>query len=199
MPEETATETPNATQQTSNAQTSDSAASAAKPNGAQAAPSNDKTLVDGGGGADTRQTPPPTWPEDWRPRLAGNDAEALKTLNRFKGPEGIWKSYQALRQRVDTGEFKRARPDPKDEKAYGEWKAETGIPEKPEQYLEKFPEHLREVREDHKDVVNKYLELAHKADATPEEAAKGLDFYWQVLQSQEEQRYEQDKQHRAQA
>jgi hypothetical protein len=194
MAGETQTETPNAAPQTSNVQTSDNVAAAAKPNGAE-----DKTLVDGGGGPDTHQAPPPTWPEDWRQRFAGSDAEALKTLNRFKDPANIWKSYQGLRQRVDTGEFKRARPDPKDEKAYGEWKAEAGIPEKPEGYLEKLPENLRDVPEDHKDVVNRLLEIAHKSDMTPDETAKGLDIYWQVFQAQEDQRHEQDKQHRLQA
>lgn len=198
MAEATATETPNETPQTSSAPTKGDA-TAGKPNGAAAAPSDDKTLVDGGGNPDTHQAPPPTWPENWRELMADGDPEALKTLNRWAKPPNIWKSYSALRQRHDSGEFKRSRPDPTDEKAYGEWKAESKIPEKPEGYLQLFPEHLREVREDHKDVVNKYLELAHKADATPDEAAKGLEFYWQILQAEEDQRFEQDKQHRVQA
>src|SRR3990167_10392063 len=76
----------------------------AKPNGdAAAKPVGDITQSDDDGAA-----PPATWPDDWRGRFAGKDADALKRLNRFQSPEGVYKSWRSLEQRLSAGEIKSA-------------------------------------------------------------------------------------------
>jgi hypothetical protein len=176
----------------------------AEPSGADtsAAPDAgaDKSLADGGGKSDPADQPvPATWPEDWRQRFAGSDETALKTLNRWKDPGNIWKSYQALRQQVDSGELRKARPGADNEKALADWRAEMGVPEKPEGYREGLPDALKNIPEADKPIVDHYLQIAHKSDATPDEVARGLDAYYQIQEQQGEALREQDRKHRTEA
>ncbi len=202
MAEETATpepETPTETPEASSEPTTPSDPPAAEPGAAEAAPTENQSLADGGGGDDVEQPVPATWPEDWRQRWAGSDEKALQYLNRYKSPDNVFKALQALRAKMDSGEFARSKPDATDEKAYGEWKTENGIPEAPEGYLESLPEDLRDIPEEDKANVDRYLKIAHANDATPDEVARGLEAYYQIQEQQAEERLEADKRYRAQS
>ena len=104
--------------------------SGAKPNGdAAVKPIGDITESGEEGAA-----PPATWPDDWRGRLAGKDADALKRLNRFQSPEGVYKSWRSLEQRLSAGEIKSALPKDASDEQVAEWRKENGLPEKPDGY-----------------------------------------------------------------
>lgn len=168
------------------------------PNGA------DQTLGDGGGGDDLPQGVPATWPEDWRQRFAGSDEDALKTLNRFKDPSNVFKSYKALRARVDGGEFRKARPsleglsEEKATEAMAAWRAEAGVPETAEAYYENLPEGV-EVRDADKPYLDNYFSKMHARGISIEDAQEGLKAYYEGLVEAEETQHEKDGLHRQEA
>lgn len=139
---------------------------------------------------------PPAWREDWRQAFAGKNDEALKTLNRFKTPEGVWKAYESLRQKVSSGEYTRTKPQTEDADALKAWRAEIGLPETPEGYLDKLPDGLEIPGED-QPLVDKYLERMHAEGASPKHVHDGLAWYYETQQALVEERAEADKEFRA--
>lgn len=169
-------------------------AAPAKPD---SAPPPDKSLGLGGGKPDpVDQVVPADWPEDWREKYAGGDETDLKSLRRYKDPANVWKAYKALRSRMDAGEFQRVRPEGDDEKALAEWRTEREIPADAKGYFEGLPEGLV-IDDADKPIIERYAELAHKSDATPQEFARGLEHYYALKQEQAETQANEDKDKRA--
>jgi hypothetical protein len=132
----------------------------------------------------------PYWAEDWRQTLAGKDENALKFLNRYKDPSGLWKAHKALRTRMDSGDLRPKMPDTEDEAALAEWRQEMGIPETFEGYYEDLPEGM-EVSEFDKPLVDDYFTRMHKMGVDKAGAHEGLktlfDAQAQVLQARAEE------------
>lgn len=138
-----------------------------------------------------------TWPEDWRQRFAGKNDDNLKTLNRFKSPEGLYKSYESLRQRMSSGEFTRTKPDTEDADAMKAWREEAGVPETPEGYMEKLGE--LEVPPEDQPHIDKYLERMHAEGASPKHVQDGLDWYYETQRQLADERATADKQYHVQS
>lgn len=139
------------------------------------------------------EPPPPEWREDWRQAFAGKNDDDLKALNRYKAPDGVWKSYKALRAKFDSGEFTRVRPENANDEQLAEWRKETGVPEKPENYYDGLPEEVK-IDEDDKPFIDALFKEMHAADATPEIVRKGLETYYRTQALAIEQQTEADKQ-----
>lgn len=154
----------------------------------------EKPLAGGGGQPDGEQIVPADWPEPWRQLMAGKDETDLKTLNRFKNPATLWRSYKSLRQRVDGGEFLPRRPDTDDEEALKEWRSEVGVPETAEGYIEKLGDVT--IREEDKDYVDGYLASMHASGASPDVVAAGIKSYYAIEEKRAEEQAEQDRQFR---
>tara|TARA_R110000868_G_scaffold142759_8_gene360220 strand:- start:625 stop:1608 length:984 start_codon:yes stop_codon:yes gene_type:complete len=105
---------------------------------------------------------------NWRQALAGEDADALKTLERMQHPKDVFKSYSELRTKLSKGELKSSSPFP--EKGTDEqkaaWRAEQGIPTKPEEYQVKAPQGVV-FGEDDKPYIDGFLKHAHSKNMTP--------------------------------
>jgi len=135
----------------------------------------DDTVV-GAGGQDTVKGAAGgdqvTWPSDWRQRLAADNPDALKTLERFAEPSAMWKSYEAIRQRMSSGELKAHIPFPDKGTAEEQtaWRKDQGVPDKPEAYDTKLDGGLV-IGEDDKPMVDKFLAFAH-SNHTPNAAVK---------------------------
>jgi len=115
----------------------------------------------------------PYWAEDWRQTLAGKDDTALKFLNRYKDPSGLWKAHKALRTRMDSGDLRPSMPDSEDATALADWRKEVGIPETFEGYYESLPEGV-EVSEFDKPLVDDYFQRMHKMGVDVAGANEGL-------------------------
>ena len=139
-----------------------------------------------------------TWPEDWRTRFAGSDEADLKTLNRYKTPDGVWKGLKSLRQKMSGGEYARTKPQTDDPEILKAWRAEVGVPETPEGYLENLPEGLAVPPED-QPLVDLYVEEMHAEGVPPPHVHKGLAWYYKAQERMAEERAEADKTHRARA
>lgn len=131
-------------------------------------------------GAEPKTTAPATWPDDWRQKLGGEDEKTLKRLARFDSPGAVWKSYQALEQKLSSGEVKRAAPaaDAKPEEVAA-WRKENGIPETVDGYLEKLPNGLV-IGEADKELVKVFMADMHGQNAAPAVVHAALQSYYKV-------------------
>lgn len=118
------------------------------------------------------------WPTGWR-ELVSKDPKHQKTLERFAAPTDIWNSYEALRQRLSSGELKAVNPFPAkgtpEEQAA--WRTENNIPAAPEKYELKFADGLV-VGEADKPIVDSFLKAAHAANMPPELATTAVGWYF---------------------
>lgn len=156
-----------------------------------------KSLAEGGGGDDKPQVVPATWPDTWREILSAGDQKFLQRLTRFNSPGNFAKSWLAAQQKISSGELIKAKPDGKNEEALNEWRAEAGIPAKPEGYLENVPNGLV-IGENDKPLVGAFLADMHTADAPPEFVHKALSWYYANQEKMLEERFNGDRTHRQQ-
>src|SRR3990167_3325167 len=168
-----------------------------------AAPVADKPLALGGGGEDKPVTTPADWPENWPDVMAGGDAKLAAQYRRYHSPAAIGKAFVSLRQRMDSGELARARPegdpdDPAVKQALTEWRATAGIPEKPDGYLDKVPDGIV-FGENDKPMLDGFLKDMHSKDVPPPYVHEALRWYKANEEKVINDRAVADKQHRATA
>lgn len=78
-----------------------------------------------------------TWPDTWRDDMAkglDDQAKASELLKRYDSPAAIAKALVAAQQRIRSGEYRRNAPASDDPKAIEEWRRESGMGVKPEDY-----------------------------------------------------------------
>jgi len=144
------------------------------------------------------QAIPANWPGNWREIMAGGDAKALQRLNRYASPANVWKALQASGAKISSGELLRAKPDGTDEQALNEWRAQAGVPEKPEGYLEKLPDGLV-IGEQDQGLVDSFIADMHAADTPPALVHKALSWYYGNQEKMTQQLDAADKQNKATA
>jgi len=122
---------------------------------------------------------------DWRARMAGNDAEALKRLARFPDETALFKSYRALEARLSSGDLKKALPDGATAEEVATWRKENGIPENEAGYVEKLalPNGLV-LGEADKPIVAEFAKAALESNVDPK-AFNGLVAKYYAIQDQQ--------------
>ena len=135
---------------------------------------------------------PTNWPENWRDIAAGGDPKMLSMLNRYASPANVAKALASIRSKMDAGEMVRTKPDGEDADALNEWRAQAGIPETPEGYLEKLPDGLV-VGEEDRAIVDTFVKSMHESDAPPEYVHKALGWYYGHMEEVQAQRAEGDR------
>lgn len=138
----------------------------------------DQVTADKGDPAAAPSEPQGYWPDDWRAKLSP-DGKHAKTLDRFASPNAVFDSYQALRQKVDSGELKAVSPYPNEGKPEDQaaWRKAHGVPEKAEEYSLKFSDGLV-IGDADKPFVDGFLQAAHASNATPEQVNGILHWYY---------------------
>src|SRR3990167_4810505 len=167
------------------------------------APVADKPLALGGGGEDKPVTAPVNFPENWADIMAGGDPKAAAYYRRYNSPAAVGKALLAMRQKMDTGEIARAKPegdpdDPTYKQAISEWRAQAGIPEKPDGYLDKVPDGIV-FGENDKPMLDGFLKDMHAKDVPPPYVHEALRWYKANEEKVINDRAVADKQHRATA
>lgn len=150
-----------------------------------------------GGGESEGQTKPDGdgyWPGDWREKLSA-DGKHNKTLERFASPGAVFESYLALRQKLDSGEYKSAAtyPDKGTDEEKTAWRKANGIPEKASDYTTAFEDGLT-ISEEDQPVVDGFLEAAHSINATPGQVNALLGWYYKNQEEMVDKRAEADTQ-----
>lgn len=126
----------------------------------------------------TTPEPQGDWPADWRAKLSP-DGKHAKTLDRFASPNAVFDSYQALRQKLDSGEIKAVSPYPAEGKPEEQaaWRKANNLPEKPEDYKLKFADGLV-IGDADKPIIDGFLQAAHASNATPDQVNGILHWYY---------------------
>lgn len=158
--------------------------------------SENVTLADNPGDDTPASSEPSSWREDWREALAGGDEEFLKTINRYSSPENFAKGFKNQQKKISSGDLRRVMPDTDDEDALKAWRAEVGLPESPEGYLDGIEV---EIGDGERPMVEEYLAKMHAAGADKKAVADGLNWYFEAQEKALEQQIEADKQARAEA
>ena len=83
---------------------------------------------------DDKAATPADWPDDWRQKMAANDAKMLKRLERYNSPLDMFNAYRAMEQRLSSGEYKKALPANPTPEEVAEFRKSNGVPDKPEDY-----------------------------------------------------------------
>lgn len=109
--------------------------------------------------------PPKSWYDanTWRKEMAGGDEKIAKRLERFADPNKVLQSYLAAEQKITSGEYKRAaKPQNATPEQLSQWRAESGIPEKPEGYEIKIDEKLFMDADADKEFIDNFYKGAHE-------------------------------------
>lgn len=135
---------------------------------------------------------PADWPDDWREKLSAGNEKLAKRLARFSSPEALLKSWQSLEQKLSSGEFKRQLAADASDEEKAAWRAENGIPDKPEGYeLPTIKGH--EWSDVDKTIANGFLADLHAADAPAPVAQAALTWYAKFQQQRAEAMADQDR------
>lgn len=149
-----------------------------------------KTLADGGAGAAAdgagaaKQDAAATT-ADWRDRMAGDDKDFRKRLERFADEGKFAQSYRSLEGKLSSGEFKKALPENASAEELTTWRKENGIPDKPEGYLEKLalPNGMV-VGEEDKPIVAAFAEMALSKNWSPSQLNDAVAWHYQMQDKQ---------------
>ena len=132
------------------------------------------------------------WGDDWRQKLAGGDVEELKRLERFQGPENVYRSYRELESRMSRGELKPVLPKDATAEEQARWRTEAGIPARPEDYKIPLPEGRKPPAED--DVfLNSFKKSAHDANYTQAQVDNAVRSFYAEVDRQEQAMSEAEK------
>ena len=125
-----------------------------------------KTTIEGDGD-EVVVTAPGDWPEDWRDKMAGDDAEFRKRLDRFASPIEVagWgkQAEKSWKQGADPEAFPTEGTD--EEKTA--WREKAGIPLEAARYHDSLPETLT-IGDNDKVVYDKYFDFAHGKNLPPD-------------------------------
>lgn len=143
---------------------------------------------------------PADWPQDWRAKVAGEDAKELARLQRMGSPADLWKSYRALEAKLadKSGKPALAPPEGATPEQAAAWRKEMGLPEKPEAYTPALGNGLV-VGEEDKPLLEGFKQAAYDANMTPDQFNKALNWYYTQLDQTRTQQSENDALHRREA
>lgn len=115
---------------------------------------------------------------DWRQTLAGDNKDALPTLERFQEPRALLDSYLSLKSKISTGELKALTPYPDKgtDEQKAAWRTEQGLPATPKEYKVELPAGMV-VGEADQPFVDGFLEFAHGRNMAPQAVSAALTFW----------------------
>lgn len=135
--------------------------------------------------------PKSDWSDDWRTKLAGEKPD--KQLDRFSSPKDVYTAWKALQTRLSSGELKSALPKDAKPEEVAKWRAENGVPEKPDGY--KLPDGLV-VGDADKPHIEGFMAKMHAKNAPPEVVAEGVAYYYEMQEKATAQIAEADVTHK---
>lgn len=138
------------------------------------------------------QNPPQSpWGDNWREEMAGGDDDVAKAISRYGSPKGVARALREAQATISSG-LKRAKPDPKDEKAMAEWRKAEGIPDDPTGY--KLPEAVQKrLTDEDKPILSSFTEFAHAKGARPDVVDIASEWYIEMAEAAQAKQAEEDK------
>lgn len=137
------------------------------------------------------QTPEHVWPDDWRTKIAGDDAKTLKRLERYATPKEVAFALASVQERINAGELRSVLPKDAKPEQLAQYRTENGIPETADKYELKLKDGLV-IGEEDKPVINALLATLHPKNVNVEQASAIVDWYYDEVGRQTKARQEQD-------
>lgn len=125
------------------------------------------------------------WGDDWRDRIAGGNADERKRLDRFEGPEVIYKSFREYEKRQSAGELRSALKKDATADEQERWRKENGVPLKAEEYKVTLPEGGTAPKEDDA-FLNAFRKAAHDNHYTQAQFDSAVSAFYQEVTRQGE-------------
>lgn len=135
-------------------------------------------------------------PDNWRENIAKGDEKFLGELKRFSSFDKYVESSWNLRRRLSAGEFKRPLSDSPSEDELKTYRAENGIPDKPEGYT--LPDGLQ-IGEEDKPIIDEFKKFSHAKNRSADEVKDIVDWYYKAQTQAREQMLEADEAYRTQS
>ena len=122
------------------------------------------------------------WGDDWRTRMAGGNADEAKRLERFQGPENVFRSYRELESRVSSGELRPMLKKDATAEEIKRWRTDWGIPETAQGYKVNAPQGV-DIKADDA-FLNAFLTRAHAANYTQAQVDEAIASYYAEVDRQ---------------
>jgi hypothetical protein len=148
--------------------------------------------ITGQGGEGQQKPAPQTWPDDWRDRLSKGDERRANMLGRYTSPEALADALIAAQDKIRSGQLKSALPENATEEQVKAWRAENGIPEKPEGYLENLPRGVV-VSDEDRELALDFAKALHAKNASPQMIHEALKWHTDFAERREAALVEADK------
>lgn len=137
-------------------------------------------------------SPAAIWPDDWRQKMVagvpdGDErTKALNLLQRMTDPEMLVKKLREQDRLISAGSVRKAPGADATPEALAAYRAEIGVPDKPEGYYEKLTDGLV-IGEDDKPLVDLFFQNMHTENASPAIVQKAVDAFYQIQEQAQEQ------------
>lgn len=120
---------------------------------------------DGGGAGGGSPAPAAAkWAETWREDFAKDDKSRLNVLKRYSDPNAALDALFTYKRKVDSGEVLKPLPENATEEQIKQYRADRGIPEKPEDYKINLPKGV-EMDDGDETVLAALMTRMHKVHA----------------------------------
>lgn len=126
--------------------------------------------------AEPKVSAPADWPSDWREKAAGGDEKKLARLARYASPVAMADALAAAQLKIATGEYKQALNKDSTPEEIASYREAHGIPET----ADKYDLNGLELEDSDKEVVQKYAEVAHGVNMTPEQVRASIAAYQKI-------------------
>lgn len=138
---------------------------------------------DAAGDDDKKVVAPADWPEDWKAKIAGEDKDVAKLIERYKSPADVAKALREANKKIGSGKLAPSdEPMPDAEKEpekAKEWRQARGIPDDPTGY--EIPDTIKALITDaDKPRLAEFTEHMHKSGVPKGAAASAMEFYFQM-------------------
>jgi hypothetical protein len=128
------------------------------------------------------------WPQDWRTKVAGEDAETAKQLTRYASPEAIWHKARELEKKLSSGALKPVLTKDATAEDIASYRKAHGIPEAPDKY--DLADLKVEVQD--KEFLGEILKAAHETHQKPEQIKQVVAKFFELAQKSRENAAEHD-------
>lgn len=138
------------------------------------------------------------WPSDWRSKIAGDDADFLKELERFPDLQKLGKSWRDAQKKIRSGELKHQLPADATPEQLAEWRKQNGIPNDAKGYNVNLPNGKILGEQDQPHVAS-FTEAMHGLNAPDAVVNRALEWYFDFQENAKSELQQKDRGFRATA
>ncbi len=160
---------------------------AASTGGAPASTGAASTGAASTGAASTAAAQAFSWGDGWRDQLAKTSTDPdkeKKQLERYESPEAVWRKARELERRMSSGELRSTLKKDATTQELAAWRAENGIPAKPEEYKLNMPAGKQAPKEDDA-FLKAFQKSAHEAHYTQAQFDMALNTFYAEVDRQQ--------------